>query len=67
MVVDVWAMWCAPCLAEKPIFLKVEEEFKSRDDVAFIGISQDGLSRRGVWEKFVEKKGYKNVELLSLQ
>jgi len=65
VVVDVWAMWCAPCLAEKPIFLKVEEEFKSRDDVAFIGISQDGLSRRGVWEKFVEKKGYKNVELLS--
>ena len=33
VVVDIWAMWCAPCLAEKPIYQKIEEEFKHRDDI----------------------------------
>jgi thiol-disulfide isomerase/thioredoxin len=35
-------MWCAPCLAEKPLFQKVEEAFKDRDDIVFIGVSHDG-------------------------
>lgn len=65
VVMDVWAMWCAPCLAEKPLFIKLEEDFKDRDDIVFIGISQDGLSRKEIWKKFVEKKGWKNPELLS--
>jgi len=65
VVVDIWAMWCAPCLAEKPFFIKVEEEFKNREDIIFMGISVDGLTRRNVWEGFVEKKGWKNIELLS--
>jgi len=65
VVLDMWAMWCAPCLAEKPYFLEVEEEFKNREDIVFIGVSVDGLSRRDVWKRFVEKKGWKNIELLS--
>lgn len=65
VVLDIWAMWCAPCLAEKPFFLKVEEEFKNRNDIVFIGVSVDGLSRESVWKSFVEKKGWKNIELLS--
>ena len=65
VVLDIWAMWCAPCLAEKPFFQKVEEHFKDREDIVFIGISHDGLSRKDMWKKFVEKKGYKNIELLA--
>ena len=65
VVMDVWAMWCAPCLAEKPFFQKVEESFKDRDDVVFLGISHDGLDRKEVWKKFVAKKGWKNIELLA--
>ena len=65
VVMDIWAMWCAPCLAEKPFFQKVEESFKDRKDIVFIGISHDGLDRKEVWKNFVAKKGFKNVELLA--
>ena len=65
VVVDIWAMWCAPCLTEKPFYQKVEEEFKHRDDIVFIGISHDGLSRKTTWKDFVAKKGWKNIELIA--
>ena len=65
VVVDVWAMWCAPCLAEKPNFEKVEEQYKDRNDIAFIGISVDGLSKIEGWKAFVKRKGWTNTELLS--
>jgi peroxiredoxin len=65
VVVDIWAMWCAPCLAEKPFFQKVEESFKDRNDIVFIGISHDGQEKKEIWKKFVEKKGWKNIELLA--
>jgi len=65
VVLDIWAMWCAPCLDEKPFFLKVEEEYKQRDDITFIGVSVDGVNRKDVWQGFVAKKGWKNIELIS--
>jgi thiol-disulfide isomerase/thioredoxin len=65
VVLDIWAMWCAPCLSEKPFFLKLEEEYKKRDDIIFLGVSVDGLNRKDVWKGFVAKKGWKNIELLS--
>ena len=65
VVLDIWAMWCAPCLAEKPYFQKVEETFKDRNDIVFIGISHDGKEKKEIWKKFVEKKGWKNIELLA--
>jgi len=65
VVVDLWAMWCAPCLAEKPNYQKIEEAYKDRKDIVFMGISVDGLNRKEVWKNFIEKKGYKNLELIS--
>ena len=65
VVIDIWAMWCASCLQEKPYFEKVEEDFKDRNDIVFIGVSHDGLSRKEVWKKFVARKGWKNIELLA--
>ena len=65
VVLDIWAMWCGPCLAEKPLFQKVEEAFKDREDIVFIGVSHDGLNRKDVWKNFVARKGYKNIELLA--
>jgi peroxiredoxin len=65
VVMDIWAMWCAPCLAEKPYFQKVEESFKDRNDIVFIGVSHDGQAKKEIWKNFVAKKGFKNIELLS--
>jgi thiol-disulfide isomerase/thioredoxin len=64
VVIDIWAMWCAPCLTEKPFFQKVEEDFKHRNDIVFIGVSHDGVARKEIWKKFVAKKGWKNIELI---
>lgn len=65
LIIDMWAMWCAPCLAEKPIMEHLAEGYKDRDDIAFVGVSVDGLNRRDIWKNFVIKKGFTTIELLS--
>jgi len=65
VVIDIWAMWCAPCLAEKPVMEKIAEELKDHDDLVFVGVSVDGLNRRDNWKSFVERKGFTSIELLS--
>lgn len=66
VIIDMWAMWCAPCLAEKPIMGKIEHDYyKGRNDIVFIGVSVDGLNRRPIWANFVKKNGWTNLELLS--
>ena len=65
VVMDIWAMWCAPCLTEKPYFVKVEESFKERDDIVFIGVSHDGIKKKELWKNFVAKKGWTNIEVIA--
>ncbi|MFI5130733.1 MAG: TlpA family protein disulfide reductase [Chitinophagales bacterium] len=65
VVIDMWAMWCAPCLAEKPVMEKIAEGYHDRNDIVFVGVSTDGLNRKEVWKNFVKKKGFTSVELLS--
>lgn len=36
MVVNVWASWCPPCIAEMPILAAADEQY---DDIAFLGIT----------------------------
>ncbi|MES2777339.1 MAG: TlpA disulfide reductase family protein [Bacteroidota bacterium] len=64
LVIDIWAMWCGACLNEMPYFQKVEEAFKDNDNIAFIGLSHDGLARKDVWKNFVAKRGWANVQLI---
>jgi len=65
VVLDMWAMWCAPCLAEKPYFKKVEEEYKGRQEIIFVGVSVDGLAKKENWKDFIARKGWQGLELLS--
>jgi peroxiredoxin len=65
VVVDMWAMWCASCLQEKPFFEKTADAFANRKDIVFLGISVDGIVKREAWKSFVARKGYKTIELLS--
>lgn len=40
VVVNFWATWCGPCVAELPELIRISEEMKGRG-VRFVGISAD--------------------------
>jgi len=40
VVLDFWASWCAPCIAELPTFEQITREF-SMKDVVVVGVNRD--------------------------
>jgi thiol-disulfide isomerase/thioredoxin len=45
VLLDFWATWCAPCLADLPLLQALRQEHP-RDDFEILGISLDVTSRR---------------------
>lgn len=52
-VVNVWATWCPPCVAELPSFVELYGDYK--DKVVFTFVANDEKDKVDV---FLEKKGY---------
>lgn len=40
VVLNFWATWCLPCLAEIPVFVQLQEDLREQG-VQFVGVSQD--------------------------
>lgn len=53
VVVDFWATWCGPCVAEMPNMKKLYAEFKEKG-VEFIGVSLDQPKEDGGLDKLKE-------------
>lgn len=66
VLVDFWATWCAPCLADMPRLKKLHTAYP--DDLAIIGVSLDRIDRRDftswvrrngiTWMQVQEARGY---------
>ncbi len=53
-IVNFWATWCAPCRAEIPDFIALQEEYRDAG-VRFVGISLDDLPAQEL-KRFAEKQ-----------
>jgi thiol-disulfide isomerase/thioredoxin len=59
VLLNLWATWCAPCVAEMPTLDKLAARQAGRIEV--LTVSQD-LDGRDKVEAFFEKQGYRNLE-----
>lgn len=62
VLLDLWATWCAPCLAEIPALEKLEKELEGKD-VVFISLSLD--TDKAKWQNMVKQKQLSGVQLFS--
>lgn len=53
VLVDVWATWCAPCLAEMPTLKRLQATHP--DDLLIVGVNVDSLPRRDLRQWLARK------------
>lgn len=53
VLVDVWATWCAPCLAEMPTLKRLHQHHG--DALRIVGVSVDSLPRRDLRQWLARK------------
>jgi thiol-disulfide isomerase/thioredoxin len=54
-LVNLWATWCAPCIAELPEFEKLESSWGSKG-LRLVGLSIESSDARDKIEKFVDER-----------
>lgn len=62
VLLDVWATWCAPCIAEQPALEALEKSFEGKN-VVFISLSID--TDKAKWKDMVDKKKLSGVHLFT--
>ena len=52
-IVNLWAMWCAPCKVEMPTLAALAKRYEAADDVAVVVISMDGERAQDAARAFI--------------
>jgi thiol-disulfide isomerase/thioredoxin len=55
-LINVWATWCGPCVAEHPEFQKLYEKLKDRKDIAMLTLNVD--DEAGLIAPYMTEKHY---------
>jgi thiol-disulfide isomerase/thioredoxin len=55
-VMNVWATWCAPCIAEFPHFQKLHDQLKDKPNVVVVTLNID--ANPGVVAPFMKNRGH---------
>lgn len=62
-LINVWATWCGPCVAEFSSFVDINRMYRDRD-FEFISISADNPSQKEKVLRFLQKKQASNTNYL---
>ncbi|WP_439556339.1 TlpA family protein disulfide reductase [Dyadobacter sp.] len=62
--IDIWATWCAPCIAEIPHLKNAEERYKGKQ-LVFLSLSIDYQKNKDKWKKFVADKNLGGVQVIA--
>ena len=62
-LINVWATWCGPCVAEFDEFITINRMYRGRD-FEFISISADNPSNKEKVQKFLKKQQASNKNYL---
>lgn len=54
-LINIWATWCVPCVAEFPEFIKLAQMFRDRD-FEFVSISADDSDQQHKVMQFLQKR-----------
>ena len=55
VLMDIWATWCGPCLANVPYIKELEEKYKN-EDFEVLSISIDSLNDKEKWKEMIKAK-----------
>jgi thiol-disulfide isomerase/thioredoxin len=55
IVINFWATWCPPCIAEMPSLDRLYQNYKSNENVVFLFVSNEETK---VIQNFITKKAY---------
>ncbi len=64
LYVDIWATWCRPCLQQLPAMKELEEKYRDTG-IEFVSISVDNDRDKAKWQKMVQDKQMKGIQLFA--
>jgi len=68
VIIDIWAMWCHGCVEGLPLFRKIADSYKDKNDIVFLTICWEApdSETQEEWKRFSVRKNINGVNNLFL-